>query len=102
LDASWRFRARWLLWAAPVAVTLIAETVELARVTVLGPRPGRLEPVELPSEPDELTRGRSAAATLALCSTPGSIVAHNEPEEHRLLVHSLVSAGPDLTSVVAR
>jgi hypothetical protein len=102
MDASWRFRAGWLLWVAPVVATLAAETVALARATVLGPEPGSLEPVELPPEPDELTRGRSAAATLAFCSTPGSIVAHNDPEQHRLLVHSLLSAGPDLPSVVGR
>jgi hypothetical protein len=102
LGGSWRFRPRWLLWPVPVATTLVAETAALFGAAVRGPRPGRLTTIDLPAEPVELASGREAAATLALCSTPGSIVAHNDPEKHRLTVHRLVTAGPDLDEVVRR
>lgn len=102
LDASWRFRAAWLLWPVPVAVTLVAETLVLLRRAAGGPGRGRLTTLDLPAEEVRLAAGREATATLALCSTPGSVVADSVPERHRLTVHSLLSAGPDLRTVVRR
>jgi multisubunit Na+/H+ antiporter MnhE subunit len=102
LGGSWRLRWAWALWPAAVAATLLAETGALFAAAVRGPCPGRLTTVELPAETPELSSGREAAATLALCSTPGSIVTDSDPEAHRLTVHALLSAGPDLRAVVRR
>jgi hypothetical protein len=102
LGGSWRFRPRWLSWPAAVVPTLLAEFVVLLHTSVRHPRRGRLTTIELPDEEPELAAGREATATLALCSTPGSVVAHCDPGRHLLTVHTFVSAGPDLESVVAR
>lgn len=102
IGGSWRFQPRWVLWAPQVAATLAAELVELARVTVRTAPHGRLHTLRMPVEGRERASGREALATLALSSTPGSIVVDGDPEEHTLTVHTLVSRGPDLTSVVRR
>lgn len=102
LGGSWRFRPTWVLWGLPVMATLVAETATLFLTAIRGPRPGRLTTVDLPAEPAERANGREAVATLALCSTPGSIVTDNDPGRHRLTVHTLLSAGPDLEKVLRR
>jgi hypothetical protein len=102
LDASWSFRPQWLAWPALVLVTLVAEVVQLFGTEVVRPRSGRIATLDLPEEEPTLASGRTATATLALCSTPGSLVADNDPARHRLTVHTLLSAGPDLRSVVRR
>ncbi|HEY3529384.1 MAG TPA: hypothetical protein VGK78_09555 [Nocardioides sp.] len=102
LGASWRLHPGWALWVVPVFVTLLAETATLFVTAIRGPRPGRMTTIDLPDEPIPLADGREAVATLALCSTPGSVVADNDPDEHLLTVHRLLSAGPDLDEVVRR
>jgi hypothetical protein len=102
MGASWRFRPAWVLWPVPVAVTAVIELGELFRTAVWRPHPGRLKTIELPAEERRLAAGREAAATLALSSTPGTLGAHHDPRENRLVVHELLSLGPDLDSVVAR
>ena len=102
LGGHWRLRPRWLLWTFPVAATLLAEVPALFWMAVRGPSGGELSQIRLPEEDVELAAGREAAATLALCSTPGAIVADNDPDEHVLTVHRLLSAGPDLSEVVRR
>jgi hypothetical protein len=104
LGASWRFRPSWALWPAPVAVTAVIELAGLAGLVRTAARSdtGRLRTIELPEEDPPLSAGREAAATLALCSTPGSQVAHLDPEEHTMIVHELLSLGPDLDSMVRR
>jgi hypothetical protein len=102
LDASWRFRPGWLVWSVPVAAALLAELVELWRISLGTPPRGRLDTIDLPDEEPALAAGREAAATLALCSTPGSIVADHDPQRRRLTVHRLLAAGPDLREVVRR
>jgi hypothetical protein len=101
LGGSWRLRPSWLLWLAPVAVTAVAELGALARAAVRS-ESGRLKALEFPSEDQALAAGREAAATLALCSTPGAQVAHHDPKERRMIVHQLLSRGPDLEAVVRR
>jgi hypothetical protein len=101
LGASWRFRPSWALWPAPVALTAVIELAGLVR-TAARSDTGRLKTIELPEEDPPLSAGREAAATLALCSTPGSQVAHFDPEEHTMIIHELLSLGPDLDSMVRR
>lgn len=102
LGGSWRFRLRWVRWSPQVVAALAAELVELATVTVRRAPHGRLHTLPMPAEDRAHASGREALATLALGSTPGSIVVDSDPEEHTLTVHTLVSAGPDLTAVVRR
>jgi multisubunit Na+/H+ antiporter MnhE subunit len=103
LGGSWRFRPRWALWAPQIVATMATEVVDLARATVRRPPQGRLRTLEMPAEEDREQAGaRAALATLALGSTPGSIVVDSDPEERTLTVHTLVSHGPDLATVVRR
>lgn len=102
LDASWRFRPRWLLWIGPVLGALFAELVELLRLSATRPPEGSLVTVDLPDEPDDLAAGREALGTLALCATPGSMVADGDPEQRRLTLHVLVSAGPQVQEAIRR
>jgi multisubunit Na+/H+ antiporter MnhE subunit len=102
LDASWRFRLRWLAWPFPVAATLVVELGKLVHLAAFSPHSGTLTDVALPDEPPELAAGRAVAATFALCSTPGSLVVDTEVARRRLVVHALVSGGPDLQEVVQR
>ena len=101
MGGSWRFRPSWALWPAPVAAAAVAELGELARAAVRSSS-GRLRTLELPAENQPLAAGREAAATLALCSTPGAQVVHHDPQEHTMIVHELLSRGPDLDAVVRR
>jgi hypothetical protein len=101
MGGSWRFRPSWALWPAPVAVTVVLELGGLVR-TAARSDSGRLKKLELPEEDPVLAAGREAAATLALCSTPGAQVVHHDPEEHRMIVHELLAQGPDLEAVVRR
>jgi multisubunit Na+/H+ antiporter MnhE subunit len=102
LDASWHFRPEWALWLFPVIGSLIAELVALFRMAVTRPREGELKTVDLPDEPPEKAAGREALGTLALCATPGSMVADADPERNQLTVHVLVSAGPKVEEVIGR
>lgn len=102
LGGSWRFRPRWALWAPQVVAALLAEVVELARVTLHRTPHGRLRTHVMPEEDRELASAREALATLALCSTPGSIVVDSDPGERTITVHTLVSKGPEVTAVVRR
>ena len=102
LGGAWRFPPGWARWAPLVVATLAAEAVELARATVRRPPHGRLRTLAMPEEDRERASGREALATLALSSTPGSVVVDSSPEEHTITVHTLVSKGPDLASVVRR
>lgn len=102
LGASWRFRPGWCLWVFPVIGSLFAELVELLRMAATRPREGDLATVDLPHEPAELAAGREALGTLALCATPGSMVADCDPTQQQLTMHVLVSAGPSVEEVIRR
>lgn len=102
LETSWRFRFRWMGWPVPVVASLVAELGKLLWLAAASPQEGDLSEIPLPDEPQALARGRAAAATFALCSTPGSLVVDTDLDRSRLLVHELVNAGPDLAEVVQR
>lgn len=102
LGASWRFRPGWCLWVFPVIGSLFAELVQLFWMAATGPREGTLATVDLPDEPAETAAGREALGTLALCATPGSMVADCDPTQNQLTMHVLVSAGPRVEEVIRR
>ena len=101
LGARWSFRATWALWPVPVARVLLIEVAELLGTALVRRPTGRITSIALPRESSPRAEGREAMATLALCSTPGTVVADLDPEGHRLTVHSL-ELGPDLEPVVRR
>lgn len=99
LHGSWRFRPRWLLLPLLVPIAVLAELPALGRVA-LRRRAGGLRTLQLPPVPARLRHGRSAALTLAVSATPGSLVVHDDARGDRLVVHLLVSAGPRIEEVV--
>lgn len=102
LGASWRFRPRWVLWVVPVTGSIFTELAELFRESVTGPREGDLSTIALPDEPVELAAGREALGTLALCATPGTMVADCDPGRGQMTVHLLATAGPKVEERVRR
>lgn len=102
LGGAWRFRLRWLLWIFPLTGSILAETADLCRAAVIGPRPGRMSEYELPDDPVEILMGREALGTLAMSATPGSVVADCDPERRRLVAHVLLSAGPRVEEAIRR
>jgi multisubunit Na+/H+ antiporter MnhE subunit len=100
--AGWLQRLRWL---PVVAIAVVADTV---RVLALAGRHlrnrdvcGSFRTVWLRREPGGVDMHR-ALATLAVTSTPGSLVCDADPEQHSLLEHRLVDGAPNLEEVVAR
>jgi len=102
LGAAWRFRWRWLTWPVLVGTAAVVQSFQLWATTVRERPSGTLTEVQLPSEDPLLAAGRRAAAILALTATPGSVVAASDPGRHRLAVHAVVDAGPDIASLVSR
>jgi multisubunit Na+/H+ antiporter MnhE subunit len=107
LGNRWRPRLRWLLWFFPLIVSIIADEVRVLRLAAL--RPVRTQPVgqwhgiQLPSgEPPAVGSARRALASFTVSATPGTFVADSDPEEDRLVIHSLVDGWPRLDRVVTR
>lgn len=102
LGASWRFRPRWALWVFPVGASVVAELVQLLRPSARHPQEGRYATLALPAEPAELAAGREALGTLALCATPGIMVADCDPERQEMTIHVLATAGPKVEERIQR
>lgn len=114
---SWRPRLRWALWLVPLAASIIADEVRLLRQAVLRlavlrlavlraarTRPGgEWRGIQLPrSEPGTVTSAHRALASFTVSATPGTFVVDGDPEEDRLVIHSLASGWPHLDRVVSR
>lgn len=102
LGGSWRPSPRWILWLGPLALSILAETIDLLAMAIIRPRAGRLSTYHLPDEPLERLMAREALGTMAISATPGSVVADCDPADPRLTVHVLVSKGPSLPKVIRR
>ena len=102
LGATWRFDPRWLLWAWPVICSILAEFPRLLVAATTHRRSGHLTEVDLPDEDAARAAGREGAAILAICSTPGDLVLDSDPGRRRLVLHVLVSGGPDVEEAVRR
>jgi hypothetical protein len=65
--------------------------------------PGRVRKVALPHEaPEPVAAARRALATVALSATPGTFVFEDDPERHRLVVHSLAGGTSLVEKAVTR
>lgn len=73
---SWRFRLGWLRWAPAVAGELPAQTAQVwAYILIPSRRPqSAVGSVVLPEEPASVAAARRTAASLALATTPGTVV----------------------------
>jgi multisubunit Na+/H+ antiporter MnhE subunit len=112
LGGRWLPNPLWLRWLPVIAVLIFADT---ARVLAFAARhageeraDGDLEPVQLAwpwttkSDWRVSAEAHRAFAGLAITCTPGSIMYDDEPDSHRLCVHSLVGGPPNLKETVAR
>ena len=108
MGARWAPRLRWLGWAAPLLAAVMADA---GRVLTLPPRravnaqrwDGEFRTTSLPeNEPTETSLARRALATMIVSATPATFVVDADPEQSRLLVHSLVTARPRMEQVVSR
>jgi multisubunit Na+/H+ antiporter MnhE subunit len=103
----WRPRPRWALWLVPLAASIIADEARLLRLALLRPSHtgpvGEWRRIQLPGgEPDAVASAHRALASVTVSATPGTFVVDGDPEEDRLVIHSLVRGWPHLDRVVRR
>jgi multisubunit Na+/H+ antiporter MnhE subunit len=106
IGGSWAPDPRWLRWLPVIAVNAVADTVRAfalaARHVVrrdVGATFGEV-PLRRRSEREaDIHRG---LATLAITSTPGSVIYDEDVGGSRLFKHELVSGPPDLEGVVGK
>lgn len=103
----WRPRARWTAWLLPLLVAVPADAGRLLAVTIrrLATREqlGDMQEYRMPAgEPPDVTAARHALAILTVSATPGTFVADSDPEEDKIVVHTLVSGRPQLEQVVRK
>jgi multisubunit Na+/H+ antiporter MnhE subunit len=86
-DGDWRFRIGWLRWLPRVAAELVTQTAQVWAYVLLPSRRSRsaITRVALPAEPAPVAAARRAAATLALATTPGTVVLDSAAQS--VLVH---------------
>jgi multisubunit Na+/H+ antiporter MnhE subunit len=104
---AWLPRPVWLGWLAALPASVAADSARLAALLPRAVRgradPGRLRDVQLPEAgPGPVALARRALGTLAISASPATLVVDSDPEDGRLLVHSLGSGRPHLDRVVAR
>ena len=88
---------------AALPVILVADTIQ-ALGSVPARHQGRFRRVPVGDARGDApaSRGRRAAATLAISVTPGSVVADIDPETGEALVHVLSEHGPDMVDMATR
>ncbi|WP_152664765.1 Na+/H+ antiporter subunit E [Mycobacterium sp. UM_Kg27] len=99
---NWRFRPAWLRWAPAVASELLAQPAQVwAYVLIPSRRPqATVGSVTLPREPAAVAAARSAAATMTLATTPGTVVL--DAAAHSVRVHRVGQRPGALERVVQR
>lgn len=101
-SGSWRFRPGWLCWAPTVTGELLTQTAQVWAYVLVPARRARsaIAPVTLPDEPAPVAAGRRAAATLALATTPGTVVLDTAAQT--VLVHRVGQRPGTLETAVGR
>lgn len=107
VGGAWRPRPGWIRWWAVLPLSVLSDTV---RVFALAARPrrgpgakGRVTTVQLPRDGQEaVAAARLALTTLVVSSTPGTFVIADDPQAHRLVVHSLSDRPTLMERVVSR
>src|SRR5947209_10426979 len=103
----WRPRLRWTTWLLPLLVAVPADAGRLLAVTirrlVTREQLGDMREYRMPAgEPPDVTAARHALAIMTVSATPGTFVADSDPEENKIMVHTLVSGRPQLEQVVRK
>jgi multisubunit Na+/H+ antiporter MnhE subunit len=101
----WRPRLGWVRWLPLFLAAVPADAARLLAVTirrlVTREQPGGMREYPMPAgEPPDVAAARHAMATLTVSATPGTFVADSDPEEDKIVVHTLVSGWPQLERVV--
>ena len=106
VGGRWAPRPRWLRWLPVIAVSAIADVVRAfelaARHVVRRDVDAAFGEVSLRPQADRDADIHRALATLAITSTPGSVIYDADPDGHRLFKHELVSGPPDLEGTVGK
>jgi multisubunit Na+/H+ antiporter MnhE subunit len=103
----WTPRARWAWWLPPLVASIVTDSARAllvaARRTRRIEQRGELREVRLPAgEPDPVAAARRALATLAVTSTPGTLVVDTDPDRCLLVTHSLLPGPSRIEKVVGR
>ena len=106
VGGRWTPRLAWVRWLPAIGVSAVTDT---ARAFALAGRHLVRRDVDTSSGEVPLRRGperevaiHEALASLAITSTPGSVVYDQDSAGNRLFMHELVSGPPDLERVVGR
>lgn len=99
---TWRFRLGWLRWGAAVAGELLAQPAQVWAYLLIPSRRARstVDSVTLPREPAAVAAARSTAATMALATTPGTVVL--DAAAHSVRVHRVGQRPGRLEEAVQR
>jgi multisubunit Na+/H+ antiporter MnhE subunit len=107
LCGRWHPRLRWTAWLLPLLLAVPADATRLligtVRWLITRQEPGELRDYPMPAgEPPDVAAARHALAVLTISATPGTFVADSDPEEDKIVIHTLVSGPPQLERVVRR
>lgn len=99
---AWRFRLVWLRWGAAVARELLAQPGQVWAYVLIPSRRAQsaVDSVMLPREPAVVATARRTAATLALATTPGTVVI--DATAHSVRVHRVGQRPGRLEKAVQR
>ncbi len=106
IGGHWRPRPGWAVWLPVIVAKAVMDAVRAfalaARHVVHRDVDTSCGEVALRRGADEDVAIHFALASLAITSTPGSVVYDADPDGNRLFKHELVTGPPDLESVVGR
>jgi multisubunit Na+/H+ antiporter MnhE subunit len=106
IGGNWAPSPRWLLWLPVIVVNAVADTARAftlaARHVVRRDVDATFGDVPLRRRSDRDADIHRGLATLAITSTPGSVIYDEDIEGSRLFKHELVSGPPDLEGVVGK
>ncbi|WP_412740706.1 hypothetical protein [Krasilnikovia sp. MM14-A1259] len=98
---AWAPAGRWLSWAGPLAVAVVADTFRL--LTRFPAAKSRVRTLPQPSgEQPQRAAFRRAWGTFVLSASPGTVVLDWPDDGAPVRVHMLASGWPDLGRVVMR
>ena len=107
VGGRWHPRLRWTAWLLPLLLAVPTDAIRMLAGTIrwLVTRqvPGELRELQMPAgEPPDVAAARHAMAVLTISATPGTFVVDSDPEEDKIVIHTLVSGSPHLERVVRK
>lgn len=99
---TWRLRLGWLRWVGAVAGELLVQPAQVWAYLLIPSRRAQsaVDSVTLPREPAAVAAARSTAATMALATTPGTVVL--DAAAHSVRVHRVGQRPGRLEKAVQR